>query len=169
MPPNASKGLWVRNGNKLIDGGKYLRVPGARDHDLVQLAAAVGFATSPLENGILRRLSKFTASQVATQYPKEPTTWCRIFMALLARSMSGNFSPQDFRISSSVINKIISDVSGKKRRVLPRSAFLPSSGRPAVKLQAAVATRLTSRADPQSDFRPFSPSGSSAQDVPPPA
>jgi hypothetical protein len=32
----AFKGLWVKNGNKIVMGGKYVGVAGAKDHDLMQ-------------------------------------------------------------------------------------------------------------------------------------
>jgi hypothetical protein len=53
------KAAWVRRGHKLAKDGKYLGVPGAGDHDLVQLASALKLKLSALEKDTLRRLSHF--------------------------------------------------------------------------------------------------------------
>ncbi|MGA8345390.1 MAG: hypothetical protein WB781_25900 [Candidatus Sulfotelmatobacter sp.] len=53
------KALWVKRGNKLARDGKYLGVPDAGAHDLVQLAGAVKLILSDLEKDTLRRLSHF--------------------------------------------------------------------------------------------------------------
>jgi hypothetical protein len=53
------KAVWVKRGHKLATDGKYLGVPGAGDHDLVQLAGALKLKLSALEKGTLRRLSHF--------------------------------------------------------------------------------------------------------------
>jgi hypothetical protein len=53
------KAVWVKRGHKLVKDGNYLGVPGAGDHDLVQLAGALKLKLSALEKGTLRRLSHF--------------------------------------------------------------------------------------------------------------
>ena len=53
------KAVWVKRGHKLAKDRKYLGVPGAGDHDLVQLAGALKLKLSALEKGTLRRLSHF--------------------------------------------------------------------------------------------------------------
>ena len=61
------KALWVRKGNKLVRDGRYQGVTGANDHDLPQLAQAVGFVPTTAEAEVLRRLSQF--SRFAGRYP----------------------------------------------------------------------------------------------------
>lgn len=116
----ALKGLWVRKGNKLVNRGRYVGVPGGRDHDLVHLASEAGFAVSGKESDILRRLSRFV--QFAGRYPvaKTPDKMLPYEDAALGKVDVGHFSPQDFRIASSIINKIVRNISGKKRRGFPR-------------------------------------------------
>jgi hypothetical protein len=53
------KAVWVKQGHNLVEDGKYVSIPGAGDHDLVQLAGAVGLTLSDLEKDVLRRLSHF--------------------------------------------------------------------------------------------------------------
>lgn len=116
----ALKGLWVKKGHMLVDRGRYRGVQGARDHDLVQLAAVAGFILTDRESDVLRRLSRFV--QFAGRYPiaKTPDRMLPHEDATLGSVDVGYFSPQDFRISTSIINKIVRAISGKKRRVFPR-------------------------------------------------
>jgi len=86
----ALKGLWVKKGSTIVRSGRYVRVPGARDHDLVQLARQVGFSASDLEADVLGRMSKFATFAVDTPSRRRP------------------------------INKVITLISGKKRRAIPR-------------------------------------------------
>ena len=51
------KALWVHNGNKIAEDGKYLGVQGATDHRLADLADATGFSLSQDERELLKRLS----------------------------------------------------------------------------------------------------------------
>jgi hypothetical protein len=51
------KGLYVKAGNKLASGGRYLGVRGAGDHDLLQLAITVGLPLAPAHRDVLKRLS----------------------------------------------------------------------------------------------------------------
>jgi len=53
------KALWVKRGHKLVQDGKYVPVPGAGDHDLVQLAGVLQLTLSDVEKDLLRRLSHF--------------------------------------------------------------------------------------------------------------
>jgi len=113
----ALKALWVRKGNKLISNGKYRGVTGAKDHNLPQLAQAAGFIPTTTEGDVLRRLSQF--SQFAGRYPvgKTPDD---MRPDSLTKADVGFFSKRDFRTGESVLNKVVSAVSGKKRRAFPR-------------------------------------------------
>src|SRR5262245_22288958 len=53
------KALWVKRGNRLTSERKYVGIPGAGDHDLVQLAVVVHFTLSDFEKDVLTRLSHF--------------------------------------------------------------------------------------------------------------
>jgi hypothetical protein len=65
------KAVWVKRGNKLAKDGKYLEVPGAGAHDLVQLAGAIKLTLSNLEKDTLRRLSHFIEYGGRYPLPKE--------------------------------------------------------------------------------------------------
>src|SRR5216684_547258 len=56
---NLLKALWVKQKNPIVSGNKYIGVTGAGDHDLVQLADAVGLPTGPESRDVLKRLSAF--------------------------------------------------------------------------------------------------------------
>ena len=125
----ALKARWLKKGNKLIEGGRYKKIPGAGDHDLVALASAIGFVPTPRERNVLMRLSKFAV--FAGRYPvgKTPETMMLHEDTYLNKVDVGYFSKQDFRVAQSVLNKVISLVSGKKRRVIgpPGSASYRSA------------------------------------------
>ncbi|MGO8945162.1 MAG: hypothetical protein ACLQJ7_15995 [Syntrophobacteraceae bacterium] len=113
----ALKALWVRKGNKLIRDGKYRGVTGAKDHNLPQLGQAAGFIPTPTEDDVLRRLSKF--SQFAGRYPVGKTA-DEMKPDVLTNADVGFFSKKDFRTAESILNKVVTATSGKKRRGLPR-------------------------------------------------
>jgi hypothetical protein len=85
------KALWVKQGHKLANDGKYKGVPGAGAHDLVQLASVLNLSLSDKEKDILMRLSHFIEYGGRYPVPKEadksqltrtpsggrasPTTW----------------------------------------------------------------------------------------------
>jgi len=75
------KAMWVKRGNVLVADGRYCRVPGARDHDLPQLAAAVNFNVNSTEVAVLCRLSLFIAAgrypipKSAATFGEAGTTW----------------------------------------------------------------------------------------------
>jgi hypothetical protein len=114
----ALKARWLKKGNKLVAGGRYKRIPGTGDHDLLGIASAVGFVPTPKEKNVLRRLSNFAV--FAGRYPvgKTPEMMRLHEDVYLNKVDVGYFSKQDFRIAQSLLNKIISLVSGKKRRVI---------------------------------------------------
>jgi hypothetical protein len=111
------KALWVRKGNELIRNGRYRGVTGAKDHNLPQLAQAAGFIPTATEADVLHRLSKF--SQFAGRYPvgKTPDD---MKPDSLTKADVGFFSKKDFRTAESILNKVVSATSGKKRRAFPR-------------------------------------------------
>lgn len=111
------KALWVKRGNKLIHNGKYEGVKGANDHDLVQLAQATGFTAKSNDMDVLRILSKFI--RFAGRYPVAKTT-NEMKPDGLTQEDVGFFSKQDFRVAESILNRIVSEVTGKKRRLFPR-------------------------------------------------
>jgi hypothetical protein len=113
----ALKGLWVKGGNKIVAGGKYIGVTGAKDHDLAQLAKAVGFSLTVAESDVLQRLSKFV--RFAGRYPVARTSdeMRPHAVSVIGKVDVGFFSKHDFRIAKSALNKIICRISGKKRRV----------------------------------------------------
>jgi hypothetical protein len=53
------KAIWVHSGHKLSNGGDFKPIPGAGNHDLVQMADRVGVARSERETDLLKRLSHF--------------------------------------------------------------------------------------------------------------
>ena len=62
------KALWVKQGHRLADGGRFVGVSGVRDqHDLWQLAEAVGFTTNDDQKDLLERLTVFT--KTVGRYP----------------------------------------------------------------------------------------------------
>ena len=61
------KALWVRAGNKLYEAGAYVRPNGVRDHDLPQLARAVGLSLSADQQHVLGMLSHYIT--VVGRYP----------------------------------------------------------------------------------------------------
>jgi hypothetical protein len=111
------KALWLRKGNELVTGGKYRGIRGAQDHNLVQLANAVGFAVSPKEEGVLNRLSRF--ARFAGRYPVAKTA-NEMAPDALTQADAGFFSKQDFRTSESVLNRVRGAISGKKRNPVRR-------------------------------------------------
>ena len=125
----ALKGLWIKKGNTIVRRGRYVRVPGARDHDLVQLARQVGFSASNLEADVLGGMSKFAT--FAGRYPIAKTP-----DAMQPNQLDGFgpvdvcfFSKRDFRTANSILNKVITLISGKKRRAIPRYSALSNNRR----------------------------------------
>ena len=90
----------------------------ARDHDLMQLAAAAGFVATSKQKEVLRRLSRF--AQFAGRYPVAKTPDKMLPDETLGRLDVGFFSPQEFRVATSLVDKVMRQVSGKKRNPLPR-------------------------------------------------
>jgi hypothetical protein len=91
----------------------------ATDHNLVQLANVVGLVPNPRERDVLTRLSKFI--RFAGRYPiaKLPADMVPLEIDGLGKLDVGYFSKADFRTCLSILNKIMTMVSGKKRRTFP--------------------------------------------------
>lgn len=117
----ALKGLWVKKGNKIVDEekGKYVGVGKSQDHELVQLSRAVGFSLTKTETDVLQRLSKFV--RFAGRYPvaKKADEMQPYELPVIGKVDVGFFSKRDFRTVQSILNKVISQISGKKRRTIP--------------------------------------------------
>ena len=62
------KALAVERGMILARGGRYVRIPGVRNHDLLGLAKVLGFDLSAHEVAVLRHLSRFIT---AGRYPMQ--------------------------------------------------------------------------------------------------
>jgi hypothetical protein len=113
----ALKCLWVRTGHRMVESGKFVGVKGAGgDHNLAQLAKVVGFRPNTRENDVLLRLSKFI--RFAGRYPiaKLPNDMAPREIDGLGKLDVGYFSKADFRTCLSVLNRIMTLISGKKRR-----------------------------------------------------
>lgn len=116
----ALKCLWVRRGKKIVENGKFIGVRGAgAGHNLVQLAKVVGFNANVRESDVLLRLSKFI--RFAGRYPvaKSSSDMAPREIDGLGKLDVGYFSKADFRTCLSILNKIMSLISGKKRRTFP--------------------------------------------------
>ncbi len=66
------KALWLKRGNKLAVGGKYVGIKGAANHNLLQLSDKVGLHVNERERDVLKRLSNIMIS--TGRYPI-PTDW----------------------------------------------------------------------------------------------
>jgi hypothetical protein len=113
----AMKCSWIKQGNKMVKNGKFIGVPGAgADHNLVQLGKMVGFKPTPRESDVLTRLSKFI--RFAGRYPiaKHPDDMAPREIDGLGKVDVGFFSKADFRSCLSILNKLMTAISGKKRR-----------------------------------------------------
>jgi hypothetical protein len=107
------KGLWLRHGNELVRDGRYIGIPGAGDHNLVQIASAVAFAVSVEEKDVLRRLSHFI--EYGGRYPI-PRNADKL---KLTRSPGGGSSaattwtsPQDQQVLEGIVVRLDSLLSG---------------------------------------------------------
>ncbi len=113
----AMKCYWVKRGNQIVQNGRFIGVPGAgAEHNLVQLAKVVNFAPTQREADVLTRLAKFI--RFAGRYPiaKDPGDMAPREIHGLGKIDIGFFSKADFRTCLSILNKLMSLISGKKRR-----------------------------------------------------
>jgi hypothetical protein len=113
----AMKCYWLRSGNRIIENGKFKGVTGAgADHNLVHLGKIVGFTPTQREADVLSRVSKFI--RFAGRYPvaKRPDDMTPREVDGLGKIDIGFFSKADFRTCLSMLNKLMTLISGKKRR-----------------------------------------------------
>jgi hypothetical protein len=113
----AMKCYWLKRGNKIVKNGKFVGVPGAGDgHNLVQLSRIVGFSPTARETAVLARLAKFI--RFAGRYPiaKLPDEMAPLLTADLEKVDVGFLSKAEFRTCLSILNKLMSMISGKTRR-----------------------------------------------------
>jgi len=113
----AMKCYWVKCGNKMVKNGRFVGVPGASaDHDLVRLGKVVGYRLTDRESDVIARLSKFI--RFAGRYPiaKQPDDMTPREIDGLGKIDVGYFSKADFRTCLSILNKLMTLISGKKRR-----------------------------------------------------
>lgn len=61
------KAVWVKKGNLLAKDGKYIRIKGCGNHDLIQIAKVVSLEFEDKQIDILKRLSIYITS--AGRYP----------------------------------------------------------------------------------------------------
>jgi hypothetical protein len=113
----ALKCYWVKQGNEIVKDGKFKGVPGAgAEYDLIRLSKIVAFSPNAREADVLTRLAKFI--RFAGRYPiaKIPTDMAPRTIADIGPVDVGFFSRADFRTCLSVLNKLMSLISGKTRR-----------------------------------------------------
>src|SRR5260370_24395369 len=113
----AMKCYWAKRGNKMVKNGSFIGVPGAgADHNLVQLGKIVGYKPTQRESDVLARLAKFI--RFAGRYPisKRPEDMAPREIDGLGKIDIGYFSKADFRSCLSILNKLMTLISGKKRR-----------------------------------------------------
>lgn len=79
------KGSYLKAGNTLASGGKYLGIKGVRDHDLPQLASAVGFTIDATEEDVLKRLSLIMTG--SGRYPITKSWFARRIQPLFGGGM----------------------------------------------------------------------------------
>jgi hypothetical protein len=113
----AMKCYWIKQGNKIVENGKFVGVRGAgADHNLVQLGTIVGYKPTQRDSDVLARLSKFI--RFAGRYPiaKHPDDMAPREIDGLGKIDVGFFSKADFRTCLSILNKLMTSIYGKKRR-----------------------------------------------------
>lgn len=102
------KGLWVTNGRTLVKDGKLTGIEAADDHDLSQLAHAVGVRiTNQKEKDVVNRLSYFV--RVAGRYPvaRTPSEMAPRRVPGRGKVDPGFFSTEDWEIAQRVTKRLI--------------------------------------------------------------
>ena len=79
---NMIKALWVKQRNPIVRGGKYIGVARAGDHDLVQLADAVGLTTDVESRDVLQRLTVFTTFVGRYPIPTNAQAGCGVWWTM---------------------------------------------------------------------------------------
>ena len=89
------KGLWVTNGRTLVKNGKLTGIEGANDHDLSQLAHAVGVRfVSQKEKGSSTGCRILLESPADTRSPRLLRKWLREGFRAVARSIRDSSAPR---------------------------------------------------------------------------
>lgn len=104
------KGIWVKSGEKIAEDGEFKRIPGSRQHDLVQLADVVdarfSLGLSPKDRELLGRLSLYNSSG---RYPI-PSHWQHHSIRNLPQGGKGTPTywviPADERLFSELIKRL---------------------------------------------------------------
>ncbi len=65
------KALWLKRGNKLVVNGKYVGIKGAADHNLLQIADALGLCFKGGERDVLKQLSFIMTSVGRYPIPRD--------------------------------------------------------------------------------------------------
>ena len=65
------KALWLKRGNKLVVNGKYVGIKGAADHNLLQIADALGLCFKGRERDVLKQLSSIMTSVGRYPIPRD--------------------------------------------------------------------------------------------------
>ena len=65
------KALWVKRGEKLVSDGEYKGIPGASDHNLLQLADVNGINLTKSQRDVLKRISLIMVSFGRYPIPKK--------------------------------------------------------------------------------------------------
>ncbi len=100
------KCLWVKNGNNIVDNGKYIGIPGANDHKLHELADKVNFNLSENESDALISLSV-----IITSSGRYPVSRCWRDTKI-QRRQSGGFGSRDalegehLKLAENIISRI---------------------------------------------------------------
>lgn len=104
---NLLKGLAVKNGHQFFKEGRFQKLPG-KEHDLVQLAAAVKFTLSESEKDVLKRLSYFAL--VVGRYPI-PKRWDDGVVDLPGGKVDGRFwGGTDDAVFEQVLSRLFAEL-----------------------------------------------------------
>lgn len=105
----ALKGLWVGAGNKLVEHGRYVRIKGAGNHQLGQLARVVGKAVgrpvSVEELNVLDRLSAFVLFAGRYPIPLNAEQMAPVNVPGRGKQVPHVFLGEDFRVAEALLNE----------------------------------------------------------------
>ena len=106
----ALKGLWVKEGNKLVADGRYVGVPNAGDHELGQLARkispAASISVSTGEYNLLDRLTAFVVYAGRYPIPLNAEQSKPVTVAGRGKQVSSFFSATDFQTAELLLNRL---------------------------------------------------------------
>ncbi len=104
----ALKGLWVRAGRKIIEGGEFVGIPNAGDHKLAQIARTVSAVVHlPLtgeELAVLKRLSAFVEFAGRYPVPKRAESMAMTEGFDGGKQVPHVFTPADFQVADRLLN-----------------------------------------------------------------